>query len=161
MDITKRGPRPPTPHPIIPRDRVQLESSKVTITSSVTGVHEDRGASPRLGPTGFPRVRLPSSLAGTWVVGNATGFKSTSVRKRSRTPPKCIQFGMHLKPILHPNWIPFGTIWASLRRHLGHILATPEPHLAPFAPNFDPIWHMSASLVPHSAYLSSVRAPAA
>ena len=93
MDITKRGPRPPTPHPIIPRDRVQLESSKVTITSSVTGVHEDRGASPRLGPTGFPRVRLPSSLAGTWVVGNATGIKSTSVGKRSRTPPKCIRFG--------------------------------------------------------------------
>ena len=93
MDITKRGPRPHTPHPIIPRVRVQLESSKVTITSSVTGVHEDRGASPRLGPTGFPRVRLASSLAGTWVVGNATGIKSTSVRKRSRTPPKCIRFG--------------------------------------------------------------------
>ena len=56
--------------------------------------------------------------------------------------------------------IPLGTIWASLRRHLGPLLVTPEPHLAPFAPNFDPGWPMSASRTPHSGYLSSIRAPA-
>ena len=41
-----------------------------------------------------------------------------------------------------------------------HDLATPESHWARFAPNFDPIWPMSASRTPHSAYLSSIRAPA-
>ena len=67
----------------------------------------------------LPRVRLARSLAGTWVVGHAAGFKSTSVRNRSRALPKCSQFGMHLKPILPPlrsHWAPFGlrlgVIWA-------------------------------------------------
>ena len=57
--------------------------------------------------------------------------------------------------------VPLGTIWASLRRHLGPLLVTPEPHLAPFAPNFDPGWPMPASRTHHSAHFGTIRAPAA
>ena len=55
-------------------------------------------------------------------------------------------FGSHFAPHLGPIGLHLGFAWASL----GPILATPGPHWAPFAPNFDPIGPMSASRTPHS-----------